>query len=244
MNSAQQDARPAPVRPAAVRDIAAEEGVRVLQAAQRVTASLREERPQTEVARRADGPVAYGIGTMLFKLVEKGHLEDEEVAFRLLSAQVRRGPGKGEDAAPVNRRTVIATLRKFRMINPELSVRAIKPSGSTPNIHQIIRVTEENTKITAEEILSRNRSRPIVDARFSAMWALRTVSGTSFSVIGEHFGGKDHTTVINAVNQIDLKRLSDNGLKRSTDQIADAADLIGIRSNMDLLTRTAALRAV
>ena len=181
---------------------------------------------------------------MMFRLAEKRILAEVDAAFRVLAAHIAQVGERSGQEEPVNRRTVIAHLRKTRLIDPALSVRAIKPSGSTPNVHQVIRVTEEATKISCEEILSRNRSRPIVNARFCAMWALRTVSGTSFSVIGEHFGGKDHTTVINAVNQVDLNRLSDNGFRQSTDQIIDKADLIGIMSNMELLTRTAALRSV
>lgn len=215
-----------------------------LRDAKRVTEALQEGMSQTKVASMARGPLAYGVGMMIHKMVEKRILTDAAAAYGALNAQfaqVRDHTGKPE---VMTRRTVIAHLRKTLIIDPTLSVRALKPSGSTPNINQIIRVTERTTKITAEEILSRNRSRPIVNARFCAMWALRNVSGTSFSVIGEHFGGKDHTTVINAVNQVDIKRLSDNAFRQSTDQLIDSADLIGIMSNMELLTRTAALRAI
>jgi hypothetical protein len=219
-------------------------GCEVLKGAERVVTSLRSGTPQTEVARRAEGPLPYGIGLMLFRLVEKKLLDDEALAFRSLRAEIGRARSGMSAAGTVSRRTVIANLRKNQLIDPSLSVRAIKPSGSTPNIHQVIRITEESTKISAEEILSRNRSRPIVNARFCAMWALRAVSGTSFSVIGEHFGGKDHTTVINAVNQVDLKRLTDNAFRKSTDQIVDDADLIGVRSSLEMLRRNCALRAV
>lgn len=219
-------------------------GLSVLRSAQEVAKNMREGALQTEVARWAQSPLAYGIGVMIFKLVDKRVMDDEQIAFRLLISQLGYARSKTGQPEVVNRRTVIENLRKSNLIDPTLSVRAIKPSGSTPNINQIIRVTEKATQISAEEILSKNRSRNIVDARFFAMWALRTVSGTSFSVIGEHFGGKDHTTVINAVNQVDLKRVTDQATRVRTDQIVDDADLIGIRSNMDLLVRNCALRSV
>ena len=213
-----------------------------LQDAKKVTDALQKGASQTDVARMARGPLAYGVGMMIHKMVEKRILTDAGAAYRALIAQFAQVLDRTGQTELMTRRTVISHLRKTQIIDPTLSVRALKPSGSTPNINQIIRVTEQTTKITSEEILSRNRSRPIVNARFCAMWALRNVSGTSFSVIGEHFGGKDHTTVINAVNQVDIKRLSDNAFRQSTDQLIDSADLIGIVSNMDLLTRTAALR--
>lgn len=244
MHDVQQATALNPISFTGLADAGPHDGAQVLMAARRVAGALRGGSPQTEVARRAESPLAYGIGLMIYKLVEKRLLDDEEIAFRSLTAQIGRAWLKTGQEEPVNRRTVISNLRKMSLIDPTLSVRTIKPSGSTPSVSQIIRVTEEATRITAEEILSKNRSRPIVNARFCAMWALRTVSGTSFSVIGEHFGGKDHTTVINAVNQVEVKRSSDNALRQSTDQIVDAADMMGIRSNMDLLTRTAALRSV
>jgi len=243
MQSAQHVLISSPIT-SAIPPVELPEGIEVLKAAERVAGALRNGTPQTEVAKRAQGPLAYGIGMMVFKLFEKKLLEDADHAFRSLTSQLAHARSKTGQAEPINRRTVIASLRKNNLIDPNLSVRAIKPSGSTPNIHQIIRVTEESTNICSEEILSRNRSRPIVNARFCAMWALRNVSGTSFSVIGEHFGGKDHTTVINAVNQVDLKRISDNAFRQSTDQIVDNADLIGIMSNMDLLMRNSALRTI
>lgn len=219
------------------------EGLEILSASERMAISLRSGTSQAEVARRARKPMEYAIGMMIFRLCEKRHLEDMDIAFRLLSAKFE-GSNSRSTAEPVNRRTVIEALRKLSLIEPGLSVRTIKPVGTTPTVTQVLRVTEQVTQVSIENILSSSRLRNIVDARFFAMYALRVVSGSPLSLIGESFGGKDHTTVMNAVNQVYLKRLTQQEWRVATDQIVDISDLIGIQSNMDLLTKASTLRAI
>ena len=218
--------------------------VATLMEARSVGRDLRRGVAQVDVATRANGTVAYGIGVMLSRLREKGLLSCEELAYESLMRHIPGPVGLTGSAVPANRRTVLEHLRKMQLLEGGLPVRALKPTGTTPNVSHVLRVTEEVTGVSGQDVLSRNRSKGIVTARFFAMWALRTVSGTSFSVIGEHFGGKDHTTVINAVSQVDLRRRSDAADKTSTDQIVDDADLIGIRCNMELLIRQRRLRLV
>lgn len=207
-----------------------------------VTRSLVIGRPQAEVARRAKDPLIYGIGAMMFQLSEKKILTCEEAAYSALLSGIASFRTSTGNQAPANRRTVIEYLRKNKLIDDSLQVRSLKPAGTTPTVAHVLKVTESVTGISTAEILSRDRSRDIVTARFFAMWSLRAVSGTSFSVIGDRIGGKDHTTVINAVNQVDIKR--NRGERDDTDQIVDESDLIGIKTNMDLLTRNPILRAV
>lgn len=216
----------------------------VLLAARRVTRSLKAGAPPVSAAIRVPRPAPYGIGVMLFRLWEKQLLTCDELAYEALLSHLPGPFGPTGGATPAGRRTVIEHLRKMRLIGPDLPVRALKPTGTTPNVTHVLQVTERLTGVPIADILSRNRSRDIVEARFFAMWTLRTVSGTSFSVIGEQFGGKDHTTVINAVAQVDLKRRLDGGDRDLTDRIMDEADLLGVKANMDLLLRPCRLRAI
>ncbi|WRS30811.1 chromosomal replication initiator protein DnaA [Actinomycetaceae bacterium MB13-C1-2] len=56
--------------------------------------------------------------------------------------------------------------------------------------------------ITIEQMCSSDRSRPIVEARQTAMYLCRELTDLSLPKIGEAFGGRDHTTVMYANKKI------------------------------------------
>jgi chromosomal replication initiator protein len=70
----------------------------------------------------------------------------------------------------------------------------------TPDL--VIAVAGEYFGVTAEEICSPNRSRPLVNARQIAMYLCRELTDLSLPKIGERFGGRDHSTVVHADRKI------------------------------------------
>jgi chromosomal replication initiator protein len=66
----------------------------------------------------------------------------------------------------------------------------------------IISVAAEYFDVTREEICSPSRSRPLVNARQMAMYLCRELTDLSLPKIGERFGGRDHSTVVFAVNKV------------------------------------------
>ncbi len=66
----------------------------------------------------------------------------------------------------------------------------------------IISVAAEYFDVTAEEICSSSRSRPLVTARQMAMYLCRELTDLSLPKIGERFGGRDHTTVLHANKKV------------------------------------------
>ncbi len=67
----------------------------------------------------------------------------------------------------------------------------------------IIGKTAEYFGITIEEVTGTSRSRVFVTARQVAMYLCRQLTDLSLPKIGEHFGGKDHTTVMYAVKKVE-----------------------------------------
>ena len=59
------------------------------------------------------------------------------------------------------------------------------------------------------QLAGQSRSRDCVKARQIAMYLIRTMIGLSLSDIGEIFGGRDHTTVIHSIDQVEKKMQSD-----------------------------------
>jgi len=67
----------------------------------------------------------------------------------------------------------------------------------------IISITAEYFGITIEEVTGTSRSRVYVTARQIAMYLCRQLTDLSLPKIGDHFGGKDHTTVMYAVKKVE-----------------------------------------
>jgi chromosomal replication initiator protein len=55
---------------------------------------------------------------------------------------------------------------------------------------------------TLEDLCGPARKRPLVDARQITMYVMRELTELSYPSIGEQFGGRDHTTVLHAVQKI------------------------------------------
>jgi chromosomal replication initiator protein len=75
-----------------------------------------------------------------------------------------------------------------------------QPRPITPQL--ILDETSELFGFTTEEIISKHRQRPLVTARQIAMYVMRELTDLSYPNIARVFGGRDHTTVIHAVEKI------------------------------------------
>jgi chromosomal replication initiator protein len=62
--------------------------------------------------------------------------------------------------------------------------------------------TAEMFGFSVEEIKGKSRQRPLVTARQIAMYVFRDLTDLSYPAIAREFGGRDHTTVIHAVEKI------------------------------------------
>ena len=75
-----------------------------------------------------------------------------------------------------------------------------QPRPITPKL--ILEETSKQFGFTVEEIISKHRQRPLVTARQIAMYVMRELTELSYPNIAREFGGRDHTTVIHAVEKI------------------------------------------
>jgi chromosomal replication initiator protein len=74
------------------------------------------------------------------------------------------------------------------------------PKPITPEL--IMRKTCEMFGYTEEEIRGKSRRRPLVTARQIGMYVFRELTDLSYPAIAREFGGRDHTTVIHAVEKV------------------------------------------
>jgi chromosomal replication initiator protein len=78
------------------------------------------------------------------------------------------------------------------------------PDGSGPEItaDQIMASTADYFGVSLEDLRGHSRSRVLVNARQVAMYLCRELTDLSLPRIGQHFGGRDHTTVMHADRKI------------------------------------------
>jgi chromosomal replication initiator protein len=99
--------------------------------------------------------------------------------------------------ASLNRETV--DLAMAERVLGDL-VRSDEPRQITPGV--ILDATAKTFGFTVDELCSHSRSRPLVTARQISMYVFRELTDFSYPAIAREFGGRDHTTVIHAVEKI------------------------------------------
>ncbi len=87
-----------------------------------------------------------------------------------------------------------------------------QPRPLTPDL--ILEKTSEMFGFPIDEIRGQSRRRPLVTARQVGMYVMRELTDLSYPAIAREFGGRDHTTVIHAVEKI-------GGLMKERRQIYD-----------------------
>lgn len=100
-------------------------------------------------------------------------------------------------------------------ITLELAKDALKDIiGSVRNvsIDGIQKTVADFYKIKVADLFSKKRTRAIARPRQVAMWLCKEVTQFSYPMIGDAFGGRDHTTVIHAVKTIEGLKAKDNEL--------------------------------
>ncbi len=99
--------------------------------------------------------------------------------------------------ASLNREVVTVDLASRVLAD---SLRDSRPRVITPEI--ILQTTSAQYGFSLDEIQGKSRRRPLVAARQVAMYVMRELTDLSYPAIAREFGGRDHTTVIHAVDKI------------------------------------------
>jgi chromosomal replication initiator protein len=79
-------------------------------------------------------------------------------------------------------------------------VSADQPRRITPQV--ILDATSDTFGFSVEELCGPNRRRPLVTARQVSMYVFRELTDFSYPAIGREFGGRDHSTVMHAVEKV------------------------------------------
>ena len=109
-------------------------------------------------------------------------------------------------------------------ISVDLCAEALKEILAASNnkvidTNHIIESVSRYFDIRMEEILSQKRNRNISYPRQIAMYLCRDIMGLSLPKIGEEFGGRDHTTVIHAIQKIEEDIQLNPEIKRTVEEL-------------------------
>ncbi len=99
-----------------------------------------------------------------------------------------------------------------QMLTPQLvevALADLLPQRQDIGPDKIVELVAREWKITEDELLGRDRSQKVAEPRQVAMYLMRKETDASLPQIGEALGGRDHTTVMYAIekisNQIETK---------------------------------------
>lgn len=99
-----------------------------------------------------------------------------------------------------------STLLK-KDVDLELAKRVVKNLIKTPEkelgIAEIQKMVCSYFKIDYDKLQSKSRTGDVVNARQIAMYLAKKFTKSSLKAIGEHFGNRDHTTVIHSVQKVE-----------------------------------------
>ena len=90
-------------------------------------------------------------------------------------------------------------LRTAEQILSDL-LEADRPRQITPKV--ILDATADTFGFSVEDLCGTSRRRPLVQARQIGMYVFRELTDFSYPAIAREFGGRDHTTVIHAVEKV------------------------------------------
>ncbi|MGQ2966270.1 chromosomal replication initiator protein DnaA [Methylophilus sp.] len=138
----------------------------------------------------------------------------EDVAF-FVAKQIRSSVRELEGA--LNRIIAMANFTGHA-IDVHLAKDALRDliavRGRQITIENIQKTVADYYKIKVSDMFSKKRSRNVARPRQVAMSLARELTNHSFPEIGEAFGGRHHTTVMHACDEIEQLRLNDQTLAR------------------------------
>lgn len=152
---------------------------------------------------------------LIKKALQVGVNLDQDIAFFI----AKRIPSNVRDLEGALRRVVANSQFTGRDITLEFTKEAlhdlISLQDKLVSIDNIQKTVAEYFKIRVADLSAKNRKQSITRPRQVAMCLARELTSHSYPEIGDAFGGRDHTTVINACKRI--AELKDEDVKMAED---------------------------
>jgi chromosomal replication initiator protein len=119
----------------------------------------------------------------------------------------------------------VINIKQTKHITMAVAIESVQPligSGVTVSSlteNRIINTVADYYNLTSQQLTGRIRTNQIAMARHIAMYLIRTLLDVPFLKIGALFGGKDHSTVMNAVKKVEKSLKVDEAIASAVDQL-------------------------
>lgn len=121
----------------------------------------------------------------------------------------------GQDV--IEMRMQITTMRR-QIDGMEASLDMLLPEALS-SVAKVLRETAAVFDVTVADLVSNRRPAHLVLPRQAAYWVATETTALSLPVIGQHIGGRDHTTVPAGRNKAAYRRAANTAYRDATDAI-------------------------
>ncbi len=125
--------------------------------------------------------------------------------------------------------TLLTLIAIASQTNDEINIDTAKQAIKTTNpsfetekkigIDAIQKIVADYFSIKVQDLSSKKRPENIAKARQIAMFITRQLTEYSLVQIGQYFGGKDHTTVMHAINKVEKRLKHDEKFRATIDEL-------------------------
>jgi chromosomal replication initiator protein len=165
---------------------------------------------------------------ILKQSVEEQSIQIDDEVLNFIAENVKNNVRQLEGA--LTKMLAVAQLKSIPVDVPlakRILVDMLGPSRQGHTIDFIADVVASHVGIPTTELKERSRRRPIVFGRHVAMYFAKQFSGKPLTSIGRFFGGRDHSTVLHAINSIEQQIEYDQEVRQTITAIRRKLQSIG-----------------
>jgi chromosomal replication initiator protein len=166
-------------------------------------------------------PPSFGVRRAI--LAKRAHLDGVEVDGEVVDEIARRVSSSVRALEGALIRVVAYASLRQEQPTPALARRVLGRLGSAPaatcGLSEIVDATAREFDVDRGELLARTRRPPVAQARQVAMFLARELTDHSLPEIGRGIGGRNHTTVLHAVNSVSASLRNDPSVRNTVDNL-------------------------
>ncbi len=156
-------------------------------------------------------------------LRKKAELEKQEVSDEILLLIAEKSSDNVRELEGALKRVFMFASMEGQPISMEIALKALKDYFAEVQRHctpeMIIDTVADYFNLTPEDLIGPRRDKHIVQPRHIAFYLCRELTGLSNSRIGDEFGNRDHTTILNGIGRIRTSIKTDMTIKNYVDDI-------------------------